>query len=147
MADGLSACLEWRGAPVPARHLPLCTETGKKRLSEVLQAMAEDHIFRSVLTKAQERVDEAFNKTGSKKAGKNSRWTRHREAIRQADERHRQSQDELKNTEALESQLQELLDQKLRCQESVNAAENLLQKVEEDVQKTTAPTTDNGAAG
>lgn len=110
-------------------------ETGKKRLSEVLQAMAEDPIFRGVLAKAQGCVDEAFGKNGVKKTGKNSPWTRHREAIRQADEYYRQCQDELKETERLEAELRELLEQKLQRQERLDSAAGQLQKVEEDFER------------
>jgi DNA repair exonuclease SbcCD ATPase subunit len=110
-------------------------ETGKKRLSEVLQAMAEDPLFRNVLAKAQQRVDEAFNKNGAKKTGKNSPWTRLREAIRQADEQNRRCQGELQTTEALEAELEELLNEKLQCRERVEEAETVLGKLEADFER------------
>jgi DNA repair exonuclease SbcCD ATPase subunit len=110
-------------------------ETGKKRLSEVLQAMAEDPVFRNVLSKAQERVDEAFNKTGGRKTGKNAPWTKLREAIREADKQYRQYQQDLQNTETLEAQHQQLLDRKLQQKEAVDRAEALVQGLEEGLGK------------
>ena len=110
-------------------------ETGKKRLSEVLQAMAEDPVFRNVLAKAQECVDLAFNKTGGRKTGKNAPWPRLREAIRLADDRFRRSQQELQTTAALEAEHQQLLDRKLQSKEAVERAETLLGKLEEDLRK------------
>ena len=42
-------------------------ESGKRRLTEALQALAEDPVFRAVFVATQERVDEAFTNTGQKK--------------------------------------------------------------------------------
>ena len=107
-------------------------DTGKKRLSEVLQAMAEDPVFRYVLGRAQERVDEAYRKDGAKRGGKNSPWEIYKEAINRATAKYQSAQDELKKTEAIEAQLQELREWRLQVQEELEQARGQLQKVEQD---------------
>ncbi len=110
-------------------------EGGKKYLSEVLQAMAEDEVFRHVLTRAQERVDEAFNKTGGRKTGKSAPWPRLREAILLADQRFQQSREELQTTAALEKEHQQLLVRKLQSKDAVERAEAAFGKLEGDLEK------------
>ncbi len=61
-------------------------ESGKRRLITALQAMAENPLFRSVLARVQERVDEAFNSSGGKKRGKNSPWVKWSEEIQRKQE-------------------------------------------------------------
>lgn len=107
-------------------------DTGKKRLSEVLQAMAEDPVFRHVLDRAQAHVDEAYKKDGAKKSGKNAPWTAYRDAIRRAEQEHQRAQDELKETEAIEAQLQELRERRLQIVEGFERARSQLQIVERD---------------
>jgi DNA repair exonuclease SbcCD ATPase subunit len=107
-------------------------DTGKKRLSEVLQAMAEDPVFRYVLERAQDRVDRAFTKTGGKKSGKTAPWTEYRDAIRRAEQEYQHTQSELTETQAIEAKLQELRERKLQVDEELDRAKGQLQKVEED---------------
>ncbi len=110
-------------------------ESGKKRLAEVLQAMAEDPTFRSVLNKAQEYVDLAFGSKGAKKSGKNSPWTKVREAIVQALNRYEDCQMELKKTAAIELEIQQLLDRKLQSQETEQQAQAQVAALEADLAK------------
>jgi DNA repair exonuclease SbcCD ATPase subunit len=107
-------------------------DTGKKRLSEVLQAMAEDPVFRYVLDRAQERVDEAYRKDGAKRGGKNSPWEIYKEAIKRATAKYQSAQDELKTTEAIEAQMGELRERRLGIQEGLERARSKLQKVDQD---------------
>ena len=107
-------------------------DTGKKRLSEVLQAMAEDPVFRYVLSRAQGRVDEAYRKDGTKRGGKNSPWEIYKEGINRATAKYQSAQDELKKTEAIEAQLQELRERRLEVQEVLEQTRGQLQKVEQD---------------
>ncbi|MEX1364764.1 MAG: AAA family ATPase [Nannocystaceae bacterium] len=48
------------------------TESGRERLTEALQALAQDPRFKEVLDEAQRKVDEAFTATGRWKSGKKS---------------------------------------------------------------------------
>ena len=63
-------------------------ESGKRRLTEALQALAEDPLFRAVVAAAQDRVAEAFTSTGQRSRRRGSPWMRLREQ-RQAAERWR----------------------------------------------------------
>ncbi len=54
-------------------------DSGKQRLTEALQALAEDPRFKHVLNAVQEKVDEAFTATGRRKTGRVSPWTQLRE--------------------------------------------------------------------
>ena len=54
-------------------------DSGKQRLTEALQALAEDPRFKHVLNTVQEKVDEAFTATGRRRTGRASPWTQLRE--------------------------------------------------------------------
>jgi hypothetical protein len=61
-------------------------ESGKKRLIEVLQAVAEDPVFKSILRIVQAKVEEAFAATGQRRRGRESPWTKIHEQIQRAEE-------------------------------------------------------------
>ena len=63
-------------------------ESGKRRLVDALQALAQDPVFRQVLAATQQKVDEAYTGTGRKKSGRASPWVNLR-TQRQAAERRR----------------------------------------------------------
>ena len=48
--------------------------TGRERLTDALQALAEDPRFKQVLASVQERFDEAFTPAGKKKRAKSAPW-------------------------------------------------------------------------
>ena len=62
-------------------------ESGKRRLTEALQALAEDPVFRTVLAATQERVDHAFTNTGRKSQRRASPWIDLRNQRRAAEQR------------------------------------------------------------
>ena len=53
--------------------------SGRDRLTEALQALAEDPRFKQVVGAVQEKVDEAFTATGRKRTGRGSPWANLRE--------------------------------------------------------------------
>ena len=63
-------------------------ESGKRRLVDALQALAQDPVFRQVLAATQQKVDEAYTGTGRKKSGRASPWVNLR-TQRQAAEKRR----------------------------------------------------------
>ena len=63
-------------------------ESGKRLLTEALQALAEDPVFRAVFVATQERVNEAFTNKGQKKKGRGSPWVALREQRQAAKKRH-----------------------------------------------------------
>jgi hypothetical protein len=88
-------------------------ESGKRQLITALQAMAENPLFRSVLARVQERVDEAFNSSGGKKRGKNSPWVKWSEEIQRKQDYSEKCLQELQKTAGIESEIQQLLDRQL----------------------------------
>ena len=49
-------------------------DSGKRRLTEALQALAEDPVFRQVLAATQQKVDEAYAPSGLKRKSRGSPW-------------------------------------------------------------------------
>jgi DNA repair exonuclease SbcCD ATPase subunit len=112
-------------------------ESGKKRLVEALQAMAEDPLFKDVLGRVQDRVDEAFTPKGKKRLGQKSPWIQIRDLIRRAEEYERQCNQESQKTAALEIELRDLRAHQLECKEAVERAQGLLNQIEESHQRGT----------
>ena len=110
-------------------------ESGKQQLVTALQAMAEDPLFKNVLARVQERVDEAFNSTGGKKRGKNSPWVKWNEEIQRKQDHHDQCQQELQKTAGIEAEIQELLARQLTSKEAVDRAEESVERLEADFEK------------
>jgi DNA repair exonuclease SbcCD ATPase subunit len=106
-------------------------DSGKKRLIEALQAVAEDPLFKAVLTRVQARVDEAFSTTGRKRTGKNSPWSQVRELIRRADEYARQCHEQSQRTIAIEGELKRLRSELLERRAAVENAEAILAQIDE----------------
>jgi DNA repair exonuclease SbcCD ATPase subunit len=107
-------------------------ESGKKRLIEALQAAAEDPLFKSVLHIVQARVDEAFASSGQRRRGKDSPWIKLREQIQRAEEDERQCSEQLQKTTSIESELQELLNQRLECDAVLGKAMESLKCAEDE---------------
>jgi len=106
-------------------------ESGKKWLVEALQAMAEDPLFKRVLGKVQARVNEAFTETGKRRTGKGSPWTHIRDLIKQKEEYARSCNEQAQKSQALEAEIQQLLDTQLSRRESLDQAQGMLKKIEE----------------
>ena len=62
-------------------------ESGKGQLTAALQALAQDPVFRAVMARTQERVDEAFTSTGQRSRRRGSPWTDLRDQRQAADRR------------------------------------------------------------
>jgi len=88
-------------------------ESGKERLTQALQALVQDPLFRTVLQRAQDKVDEAFTAKGGKKAGRNAPFPRIREQIREAEERVAELREQVGKSEAVRARLVALHDQRL----------------------------------
>lgn len=107
-------------------------ESGKKRLVEALQAVAEDPLFKAVLNQVQTRVDEAFSTTGRKRTGKNSPWIQVRELILRAEDNERQWNEQSQKTIAVEMELRDLNNQQLERRGLLENAERTLEEVEDN---------------
>lgn len=62
-------------------------ESGKGRLTDALQALAQDPMFRTVVARTQQRVDEAFTSTGKRVRRRGSPWINLRDQRQAADQR------------------------------------------------------------
>jgi DNA repair exonuclease SbcCD ATPase subunit len=105
-------------------------ESGKKRLIEALQAVAEDPLYKEVLARVQARVDEAFTSNGGKRRGKGSPWAKASELIREKQERERQCAEQLQRTAAIENELRELHERQLERRSAVDAAQAIVEAME-----------------
>ena len=62
-------------------------ESGKRRLTAALQELAQDPVFRAVVARTQQRVDEAFTSTGQRVRRRGSPWINLRDQRQAADQR------------------------------------------------------------
>ncbi|MDE0222575.1 MAG: AAA family ATPase, partial [Spirochaetaceae bacterium] len=62
-------------------------ESGKGQLTAALQALVQDPVFRTVVARTQERVDEAFTGTGQRSRRRGSPWMNLRDQRQAADQR------------------------------------------------------------
>ena len=80
-------------------------DSGKQRLTEALQALAEDPRFKRVLNTVQDKVDEAFTATGRRRTGRVSPWTQLREDRDNAARRKREIDAQLDESRAAQEQI------------------------------------------
>jgi DNA repair exonuclease SbcCD ATPase subunit len=107
-------------------------ESGKKRLMEALQAVAEDPIFKSILHVVQAKVEEAFAASGQKRRGKDSPWIKIQDQIQRAEEEERQCSEQLQKTLSIESELQDLLKRRLESEAALDKVSGEYKAAEED---------------
>ena len=82
--------------------------SGRDRLTEALQALAEDPRFKQVVNAVQERVDEAFTATGRKRTGRGSPWANLREQRENAAARERDIRQQVDESAGVRSQVETL---------------------------------------
>lgn len=111
-------------------------ESGKRWLTEALEAMAEDPVFKAVLQRVQDKVDEAFSATGRRRTGKNSPWVQIRAQLKAAQEYQNHCAEESNKTKAIELEIHELREQQVEKQEKLEQAKQILQQIEESHQQT-----------
>ena len=84
--------------------------SGRDRLTEALQALAEDPRFKRVVDAVQEKVDEAFTATGRKRTGRGSPWANLREQRENAATRERDIGQQVDESAGVRSQVGDLSD-------------------------------------
>lgn len=112
-------------------------ESGKKQLISALHAMAEDPVFKTVLARVQERVDEAFNISDGKpvkKRGKNSPWVKLNEEIQRKQQQSHECDQELLKTTAIETEIQQLQDSRIDLKDAVNRAQESIDGLRQDLE-------------
>ena len=90
-------------------------ESGRDRLTEALQALAEDPRFKQVLASVQEKVNEAFTATGRRSSGRSSPWSKLREQRTAAVQRQQDSRRQVEQSEAARDRVRELSQQLLEA--------------------------------
>ena len=90
-------------------------ESGRDRLTDALQALAEDPRFKQVLALVQEKVNEAFTRTGRRSSGRSSPWSRLREERSAAEQREQDSRRQVEQSEAARDRVRELSRQLLEA--------------------------------
>ena len=90
-------------------------DSGRDRLAEALQALAEDPRFKQVLASVQEKVDEAFTRTGRRSSGRASPWSKLREERNAAEQGEQDIRQEVEQSEAARERVRELSGQLLEA--------------------------------
>ena len=85
--------------------------SGRERLTEALQALAEDPRFKQIVDAVQAKVDEAFTAKGSKRAGHGSPWVNLREQRENAATRERDVREQADKSAEVQTRVQNLSNQ------------------------------------
>ena len=94
-------------------------ESGKAQLTAALQALAQDPVFRAVVARTQERVDEAFTGTGQRSRRRGSPWINLRDQRQAADQRRSEILDRVTESHAARTRVDQ-------CREQLNEARSRL---------------------
>ena len=101
-------------------------DSGRERLTEALQAMAEDPRFKRVVAAVQDKVDEAFTATGRKRSGQASPWARIREQRRDAEANETNVRHQVEDSEGARLRIEEFSRELLEAQAEQECARALL---------------------
>ena len=96
--------------------------SGRERLTDALQALAEDPRLKQVLASVQERFDEAFTGTGRRRGGRGSPWSKLREDRIDAEQREQKTRQEVKQSESARTRVAELQQRALDAQAQAERA-------------------------
>lgn len=83
-------------------------ESGRKRVLEALETIAEDPTFKQVLKAAQRKVSEAFTATGRRQQGRSHFWTRIKNDLNDAAARVRELEAEKQKSDTVRAELEQL---------------------------------------
>ena len=109
--------------------------SGRERLAEALQAMAEDPRFKRVLAAVQEKVNEAFTATGRRRLGQASPWTQIREQRGAAEANERNVRQQLEASEGARLRTEELHEELIAAVSQKEQAESVLAKLESALER------------
>ncbi|MCY4662687.1 MAG: AAA family ATPase [Acidobacteria bacterium] len=105
-------------------------DSGRERLSEALQALAEDPRFKRVLAAVQEKVDEAFTASGRKRTGQASPWAQIRGQRVAAEANERDVRQQLEESESARLRTKGLHEQLLAAESARQRADRVLAALE-----------------
>jgi DNA repair exonuclease SbcCD ATPase subunit len=106
------------------------TSSGKDRIAEALQALAQDPLFVELLTETQERWDEAYTPQGAKKTAKGTVYREAAEKVKQTREEKEKLERVVAESESAESHLRVLTDRRAEKQEAFAAANDRVANLE-----------------
>ena len=98
--------------------------SGRERLTDALQALAEDPRLKLVLASVQERCDEAFTAKGRRRSGRGSPWNKLREDRNSAEQREQNTRQQVEQSEDARSLVTDLQQQALDAQAEAERTAN-----------------------
>ena len=105
-------------------------ESGKRRLTEALQALAEDPVFRQILAATQQRVDGAYTSSGQKSRRRGSPWMELRTQRQAAEKRRVEIRSQVSDSEGARRHVDELRDALNEAQRRLEQAKTLRTQLE-----------------
>jgi len=94
-------------------------ESGKGQLTAALQALSQDPVFRAVVARTQQRVDEAFTGTGQRSRRRGSPWINLRDQRQAADQRRSEIRGRVTESDAARARVDQ-------CREQLDEARSRL---------------------
>jgi len=111
-------------------------ESGKARLSDALQAMALDPLYKAILDKTQRKVFEAFTDSGRRKAGRGSPFKQAADKIGAKREAYERLKEEAGKSEAVTEQLAEVNERRDKVMDARAEATERLERCKVDRERT-----------
>ena len=105
-------------------------ESGKRRLTEALQALAEDPVFRQILAATQQRVDAAYTSSGQKSRRRGSPWMELRTRRQAAEKRRLEIRSQVSDSEGARGHADERRDALNDAQSHLDQAKTLRTQLE-----------------
>ena len=105
-------------------------ESGKRRLTEALQALAEDPVFRQILAATQQRVDAAYTSSGQKSRRRGSLWMELRTQRQAAEKRRVEIRSQVSDSEGARGLVDERRDALNDAQSHLDQAKTLRTQLE-----------------
>ena len=105
-------------------------ESGKRRLTEALQALAEDPVFRQILAATQQRVDGAYTSSGQKSRRRGSPWVELRTQRLAAEKRRVEVRSQVSDSEGARRHVDELRDALNEARSRLEQAKTLRTQLE-----------------
>jgi hypothetical protein len=97
--------------------------SGRERLNEALQALAQDPVFKRVLDAAQAKVDAAFTPTGRRKTGQSSPFAQLKDQIALLAQEHERLSQQRRESEEVALRIAHLGEQRARVEGAVRELE------------------------
>ena len=105
-------------------------ESGKQRLVDALQALAQDPVFRRVFIATQQKVDEAYTSTGQKSRRRGSPWMALRTQRQVAEKQRADIDAQARDSEGARHQVEQLRDAVNEAQSDLDAKKGLRTRLE-----------------